>query len=516
MKKRTIALLLAIVMLFAMIPVVAQAESEEEEPSQGNDNTVASGTCGDNLTWTLDDQGILSIFGSGAMEDYSRDTMPWYEHRSSIKSVEIPDGVTSIGTYAFGWCDGLTSITIPDGVTSIGDHAFVRCESLTSITIPDGVTSIGDHAFIFCTSLTSVTIPDGVTSIGDSTFYGCQNLTSVTIPSSVTSIGNLAFDGCSALTEITIPDSVTSIGNQAFDFCRNLTSITFGENSQLTSIGSRAFNESNALTSITIPDGVTSIGAQAFDGGGLTSVTIPSSVTSIGSRAFYECDLTSVTIYGEVTEEQLANIRTQLQNANVPEEIYADTTGTNLILISTDVSDPVEPDANILGMNGYFADYFVLNLYVQTDVENPTFVIKRNVTGTEETLEEMTTKSDFANKNIATYTVDKLAAGTKNKIGLTNVSGKECYMVSIKFFTRYLNDDIVLSMKNGDTVMNISSVVLPGMDDTTIGIGDAVPEQSYSFIDYVSAYAKAMGESSPYYKLYTGLKLAAEGAKALG
>ena len=142
---------------------------------------------------------------------------------SSLTSVTIPDGVTSIGYGAFRNCTSLTSITIPDSVTSIDEKAFDGCGSLTSVTIPDSVTSIGYGAFEKCTSLTSITIPDSVTSIGERAFFGCNSLTGVTIPNSVTSIGEDAFYGCTRLKSITIPNSVTRIDAGAFGFCNNLT-----------------------------------------------------------------------------------------------------------------------------------------------------------------------------------------------------------------------------------------------------------------------------------------------------
>ena len=99
-----------------------------------------------------------------------------FNHCEKIKSVFIPDSVTSIGNSAFYGCSSLSTITIPDGVTSIGDSAFNLCLSLSSITIPDSVTSIGDYAFLGCKSLSSITIPDGVTSIGDGAFERCYGL----------------------------------------------------------------------------------------------------------------------------------------------------------------------------------------------------------------------------------------------------------------------------------------------------------------------------------------------------
>ena len=150
-----------------------------------------SGTCGNNLTWSLDTTtGELVISGEGEM---TSSDIPWYSYRSSIKKV-----------------------TIEDGVTSIGDSAFIGCISLTSITIPDSVTSIGSEAFYYCTNLTSITIPDSVTSIGDYAFYECRSLTSITIPDSVIIIGSDAFLDCTSLASITIPDSVIFIGSEAF------------------------------------------------------------------------------------------------------------------------------------------------------------------------------------------------------------------------------------------------------------------------------------------------------------
>jgi len=155
-----------------------------------------SGTCGENLTWTLED-GTLTISGTGAMTDDA----PWSSY-CEITSVSIADGVTSIGICAFSGCWSLTSVTIPNSVTSIGGGAFAGCSSLTSVTIPNSVTSIGKEAFWGCSSLTSVTIPNSVISIGDGAFAYCSSLTSVTIGSGVTSIEGGAFEGCSSLTSI--------------------------------------------------------------------------------------------------------------------------------------------------------------------------------------------------------------------------------------------------------------------------------------------------------------------------
>ena len=168
--------------------------------NKNGSNPQKGDKCGENAYYVLDTEtGVLSITGTGAMTDYNVYTkaVPWYNQKSYIKTVNIADGITSIGERAFFGCEDLTSVTIPNSVTSIGSEAFCGCSGLTSVTIPNSVTSIGNAAFIGCYGLTSVIIPNSVTTIGEWAFSGCAGLTSVTIGSSVTSIGDKAFNMCS-------------------------------------------------------------------------------------------------------------------------------------------------------------------------------------------------------------------------------------------------------------------------------------------------------------------------------
>ena len=250
-------------------------------------------------------------------------------HKWNDSNIILPDnyhGKTyEIGIKAFSDCINLKSVTIPNSVTSIGDYAFQNCSSLTNITIPESVTSIGNAIFSGC-SLTTVTIESPtvmeggnlhshigakvskfilngkITNIVDGTFSGYAGLTDISIPNSVTSIGAEAFSDCNDLTSITIPESVTSIGNSAFSGCWHLTSITIPAG--VTKIGENVFYKCFSLHSATIPNSVTSIGKQAFqDCDDLKSITIPNSITTIGNYAFSGCSsLTSVSIPGSVIE----------------------------------------------------------------------------------------------------------------------------------------------------------------------------------------------------------------------
>jgi len=283
---------------------------------------LASGVCGTDVEWGLLEAGQLIIRGTGPMYDhFVSSTAPWYSFWTEIKSVEIWNGVSSIGNYAFDNCRNLTSITIPTSVKSIGSYAFVGCISLKSVEIPEGITAIKERAFYACSSLMSVVIPQSVFTIEDFAFYGCSKLPSIIIPEDVTSIGTDAFAFCSSLTSIAIPEGVTWIMDNTFYGCSNLTSITIS--SSVASIGDYAFNNCSSLTNVLIPSKVSYLGRFAFNGcsslksvtipnrvvtiresafngcGSLTSMVIPDSVSAIGNNAFLNCDnLTTVSFLG--------------------------------------------------------------------------------------------------------------------------------------------------------------------------------------------------------------------------
>ena len=322
MKKRFLSIVLVLSMLCTFVPLVASA--------------AISGTCGENLTWTLDDSGTLTISGTGDMTDWESPSKtdqdcPWHYCAVKVNNIVIKNGVTSIGNYAFQGCK-ISSIEIPDSVITIGEGAFGGCSSLTSIDVSNNVMSIGSTAFSNCCKLTSINVdknnpkycsvdgnlfnkdktelmqyaigkteksyivPDSVIIIGEKAFSISESLTSVEIPDSVTRVGDLAFSSCRSLTNINLPSSIMSIGEDVFSRCESLTNIKIP--SGVTSIGDFMFYNCKSLTSIEIPNGVTHVGYSAFyNCESLTSIKIPSSITWIGDSAFYNCkSLTNINV----------------------------------------------------------------------------------------------------------------------------------------------------------------------------------------------------------------------------
>lgn len=189
MRKKILSILLAACLIFSLLPVSAFADAAE------------SGSCGYNLTWTLEN-GVLTISGTGKMDRYGYNSKPdgsgvtsapWGEYYEAIERVVIENGVTSIGYYAFSGCTSLASIVIPDSVELIGNDAFSGCSSLETVTLGNGLKTIGGNAFKDCTGLKSIVIPDSVEFIYGS-FSGCSGLETVTLGTGLKTIGGNAFE----------------------------------------------------------------------------------------------------------------------------------------------------------------------------------------------------------------------------------------------------------------------------------------------------------------------------------
>ncbi len=359
--KSSLSLILAITLVLSSV-YVGLGEVDFSGLLAVKANAVESGTCGDNLTWIIDGKGTLTISGTGAMYDYTTNELhlndpgafvenpaPWYGN-SSVKSVVIGEGVTSIGAEAFvsthiqtiafpstlkrvGYCAfyestwlesvyisdiaSWSAISFNDGYASplyYADNLYLNGELVTEVSLPDGTTKISDRQFSG-TSITSIVIPDSVTSIGSYAFEGCENLKSVVIGNGVTEIGKYAFYNCSNLETVVFGNKVSVVDSGVFSNCNNLTDLYISDLESWCNINFEWFYANpmrvakniyingQLTTEIVIPDVITAIKDYAFDGAtSITSVTIPDSVKSIGQKAFNECTGISTLTIGKGVE----------------------------------------------------------------------------------------------------------------------------------------------------------------------------------------------------------------------
>lgn len=227
MKKRLLSILLVLLTALTLLPLGALADDNNK--------------CGENLTWNLDEIGILTISGTGDMYNYSSAyPAPWSAKNSDICEITVGDGVTSIGDNAFHSCNAERVDLQGTSLVSIGKNAFSRCTMLTSIFIPESVQSIGSEAFSLCEGLSMVELPTTLTKIPDGIFTDCTLLDSITIPDTVTEIGANAFLRCTAFILETLPSGIQRIGAAAFENCGNIESLALP--GTLESIGEAAFN----------------------------------------------------------------------------------------------------------------------------------------------------------------------------------------------------------------------------------------------------------------------------------
>ena len=254
--------------------------------------------CGDNIYWTLDETGAMTITGSGPMWDYN-----WFDNPSpvdydtSVTSVVIGDGITHVGACFFNECSSIVSVSLPAGLESIGQMAFYDNTVLENIEIPSGISEIGDMAFFGCKALENITLPASVTSLGTGVFMDCYGLTGATLLCDVSNIGIGAFRNCKKLADVALPGTLTCIDDNAFQNCPLLTDISIPDGVQ--SVCYAAFKQCASLTDVTIPDGATSIGESAFNAcTNLSTAVIPASVTVIDPDAFASCP--DLTIYGYI------------------------------------------------------------------------------------------------------------------------------------------------------------------------------------------------------------------------
>lgn len=244
------------------------------------------GQCGDNAYYSIAGS-TLTIQGTGAISNNAF----YYADLSGIEEVQICEGITSVGEYAFRQATSFQLLRLPASLTTIGYEAFYGVENLVSVSLASGsqLETIGGDAFSE-TSITSFAFPSSLKTIGEGAFRGCESLTSVILQDGFETIGDYAFYGCSELKNVIIPSTVRYIGDYAFYNCKQLRTPSFsGTGNVPLTIGNCAFNGC-AITSLLIPARVTSIGNSAFDtyNASLNSVTIASGsqLQSIGEYAF--------------------------------------------------------------------------------------------------------------------------------------------------------------------------------------------------------------------------------------
>ena len=347
MNRKLLAMLLCLVLLAGLFPAalaeepegtiapVTGEESARIEPAldpAAEGDAPTSGSCGENLTWSLDADGTLTVSGTGPMMDYEWDydketeTSPWYPRRYEIRKLVVERGVTSIGNEAFSNCRNLKEVQLPDSLTRIGEYALQNCP-FEEIVLPDSITTLDSGAFVYCDKLTEIVLPEGISVISEQLFYDCPSLTWVTIPAGVTKIELQAFYDCAALVGIRFEGTkaqwnqieglasidrilelqvICSDGEVDYsDTCGPDASWSFEESSgTLTISGTGALWDEgfpwsdlrDEIRRVVVEEGITALADNSSNLGpfqdcfNLTQVSLPEGLITLGWRCFQNCD----------------------------------------------------------------------------------------------------------------------------------------------------------------------------------------------------------------------------------
>lgn len=270
MKKILVAFLAAILLSTSCnwtgISVNADAQENTDSLEESEETTTdkTSGQCGYSAYWKLEDDGTLTISGSGNLYLTS---IPWknngkWESGYGIEKVVIEEGITAIPDQSFSECFFLKSVSIPETLTSIPQYCFDDCRALESVELPQNLTAIQALAFDGCESLKTIVIPDKISLIGWSAFANCSSLTEVEFKSDLTVIEQGLFQGCKKLTTVSLPDTIQEVSRSAFENCSSLSYMYFPDS--LEKIDEKAFNKCTALTSVNLPVSLKTVGTSAF------------------------------------------------------------------------------------------------------------------------------------------------------------------------------------------------------------------------------------------------------------
>ena len=292
MKRRTAALAIALTLALSLLCPAALAAGSGFLCD--GDDPPLEGTCGDGLSWALDEEGTLTVSGEGPMKDFSyNDPTPW--DVLSVKRVILEEGVTSVGAAAFEDGGNLTEVSLPSTLERIGADAFAFCPELALPALPPGLTAIGDRAFWACDKLTTFTVPAGVKEIGVNPFVKCHNLEEV-----------LVEEGCTACLSV---DGVLFSGDGKTLICYPLgkPNISFTTPKGVETIGPMAFFAAEFLQRVILSEGVARVCQYAFNGSSVARLALPLSLKQVDPSSIDYCDwLTSVWYAG--TREQWEQI----------------------------------------------------------------------------------------------------------------------------------------------------------------------------------------------------------------
>lgn len=311
--KKVCAVSMAAVMTFSVAPLSAVKDLDFGITASAASNVVASGKCGKNVSYELDANGKLRIFGKGDMYGYEDDEEFDFSEDKRIKSVVVENGVTSISDSAFMSCENLESVSLADSVKKIDDDAFMLCTALSKINLPKNLKMIGSFAFEECTALKSVTIPGSVEEIGMRAFANCTSFEKIVIPKGVKILNDGAFNGCKNLKSISLPSGLEVIGQDLIadtayyknaknwtggalyfgSYLLDATALVMGDytvKNGTTLIAEYAFTKCKMLTGITLPESVEYLGIGAFDCcERLASVKLSSKIKIIDWATFRSC-----------------------------------------------------------------------------------------------------------------------------------------------------------------------------------------------------------------------------------
>ena len=215
MKRKILKAVIAIILILTMALAFSSCTGNARPTAESASGTIA----GTNISWSFDkDTTALILEGSGEIPNFESSTaVPWYDARHGVKKLQLSEGITSIGDYAFYYLPVLEDLVLPTTVTSFGKYSFAFCSALTSISVPEGVTSIGDSCFEGCAALTSVFVPHTVTNIGSRAFLSCGALEDAVIMAQITELGSLTFKNCTSLKLLCFNDAQKNLATIAPD-----------------------------------------------------------------------------------------------------------------------------------------------------------------------------------------------------------------------------------------------------------------------------------------------------------